>query len=119
MQSTTQPSFALEEKEIKKDYKNGNFFAPKGTKLKGEIFRINNKTIFRWYNTDKNAIESSKKGSLGVVLTQDIPMEYFLEEYQKTESPNSGLSFSLGLISFAVIGGGLFLIYKVIKAIKK
>ena len=117
MKSTTQPSFALEEKEIKKDYQNGNFFAPKGTKLKGEILRINNKVIFRWYNTDKNAIESAKKGSLGVVLTQDIPMEYFLEQYKTTPSELSWTSLSL--ISFAIIGGGLFLIYKVIKAIKK
>ncbi len=107
----------LEIKEIKKDFQNGNFIVRKGTKIKGEILRPeNSKPIFRWYNTDKNALESAKKGALGVVLNQDIPLEYFEE---KVSYSNSGLGSGLGLFYFVVIGGGLFLIYKVIKGIKK
>lgn len=107
----------LETKEIKKDFQNGNFILRRGTKIKGEILRPkNSKAIFRWYNTDKNALDSAKKGALGVVLTQDIPLEYFEE---KVSYSNDGLGSGLGLFYFVVIGGGLFLIYKVIKGIKK
>jgi len=107
----------LEIKEIKKDFQNGNFIVRKGTKIKGEILRPeNSKPIFRWYNTDKNALDSAKKGALGVVLNQDIPLEYFEE---KVSYSNSGLGSGLGLFYFVVIGGGLFLIYRVIKGIKK
>lgn len=125
IQGRPQPQFPLESRlqimEIKKDFRSGNFFASKGTQLKGEILRINNKVIFRWYNTDKNSIESAKKGYLGVNLTQDIPMEYFEEKapyHFQNPFKTDGSDFGLGKVYFVIGLGVLFLIYKLTKGKK-
>jgi len=101
----------LEIREIKKDFQNGNFFLKKGTKIKGEILTINNKAIFRWYNQDKNALDSAKKGALGVVLNQDIPLEYF-DSSKKNEDTKYVKANYNTIFIYSLVAFGSILIYK-------
>lgn len=122
IQGRPQPQLPLEARlqimEIKKDFRSGNFFAKKGTQLKGEIIQPNCiaapcPKIFKVYETVSGKVS-------GDIL---IPYEYF-EEKEKApyhfQNPfkTDGSDFGVGKVYFVIGVGVLFLIYKLTKGKK-
>ena len=102
------PSKSLQTMEIKKDYKSGNFFAKKGTQLKGEVIVFPSilppsPTFFKVF------IENAAKGGADIL----IPYEYFEETKTNTSAPDSAKANPTNpIIIYAAVAVGSILIYK-------
>lgn len=103
----TQVKSSLKTLVIQKDYKSGNFFAKKGTQLKGEVIVF--PSILPPSPTFLKVFMENTQKRAGAVEDILIPMEYFEETKTNTSAQANPTN---PIIIYAAVAIGSILIYK-------